>query len=153
MNKKLFSIGIALMLGAGYSFTASSQVKPETLVKERQATMTLQAKYFYGQLRAMARGRIPYDANATARNAILLDALSKMAWDGFAPGTKGVKSAALPAVFTDSAKFKEAQDRFQGEVAKLVAVTKGGDEAAVKAQIDAVNKACDGCHDNFREKQ
>jgi cytochrome c556 len=153
MNKKLFSIALALMLGAGYSLTASSQVKPETLVKQRQAAMTLQSKYFYGQLRAMARGRIPYDANATARNAILLDALSKMPWDGFAPSTKDVKSYALPAVFTDTAKFKAAQDQLQNEVAKLVAVTKSGDESAVKAQIGAIDKACDSCHESFREKQ
>jgi cytochrome c556 len=55
--------------------------------------------------------------------------------------------------FTDTAKFKQAQDRLQNETTKLVALTKSGDEAAVKAQIGAVNKACDSCHDDFREKR
>ena len=82
-----------------------------------------------------------------------LDALDKMPWDGFNPNTKDVKSRALPAVFTDTAKFKEAQDRLQSEVAKLVAVSKNGDEAAVKLQLGATGKACDGCHENFRERQ
>ena len=76
-----------------------------------------------------------------------------MPWDGFAPSTKDVKSGALPAVFSDTAKFKEAQDRYQRETTKLVSVIKNGDEAAVKAQIGAVSKACDGCHESFREKQ
>lgn len=76
-----------------------------------------------------------------------------MAWDGFAPSTKDVKSGVLPAVYTETAKFKEAQDRLQSEVAKLVAVSKSGDETAVKAQIGAVDKACGGCHETFREKQ
>ena len=121
MNGRLFSIGLALMLGAGYSLTALSQVKPATLVKQRQAAMTLQSKYLWGQLRPMAQGKIPYDANVVARNTTYLDALTKMAWDGFAP--------------------------------KLVAVSKSGDEAAVKAQILAVDKACGSCHESFREKQ
>jgi cytochrome c556 len=152
MNSRLFSIGLALVLGAGYSLSAFSQVKPETLVKQRQAAMTLQGKYF-GPLGGMAQGKVPYDANTVARNASYLEVLSKMPWDGFAPTTKDVKSAALPVVFTDTAKFKEAQDRLQSEIAKLVSTSKGGDEAAVKAQLAATGKACGGCHETFREKQ
>ena len=152
MNR-LFPVGLAVLLGAGYPLTAFSQAKPETLVKQRQAVMILQGKYFYGQLRPMSRGKMPYDANVAARDAVLLDALSKMPWDGFTPATKDVKSGALPAVYTDTAKFKDAQDRLQSEVSKLVAVTKSSDEAAVKAQIEAIDKACNGCHDTFREKQ
>ena len=153
MNKRLFSIGLALMLGAGYSLTAFSQAKPETLVKQRQAAMTLQGKYFYPRLRPMAQGKIPYDANVVARDAGFLEALSRMPWDGFTPGTKDVKSAALPAIYTETTKFKEGSDRLQAETAKLVALTKSGDEAAVKAQVLAIDKACNSCHDTFREKQ
>ena len=151
MNQKLFAIGLALTLCAGYSLTAFSQAKPETLVKQRQAAMTLQGKYF-GPLAGMAQGKVPYDAAVVARNAAYLEALTKMPWDGFHPNTKDVKTGALPVVYTDTAKFKEAQDRLQSEAAKLSAVAKGGDEAAVKAQIGAVGKACAGCHDSFREK-
>ncbi len=153
MNQRIFSIGLALTLGAGYSLTAFAQAKPETLVKQRQSAMVLQGKYFYGQLRPMAQGKMPYDASIATRNAGYLDALSKMPWDGFAPSTKDVKSAALPAVFTDTAKYKEAQDRMQGEIAKLVSVAKSGGEADVKAQILAVDKACGSCHESFREKR
>ena len=152
MNGKLFSAGLALVLGAGYSLTAFSQVRPETLVNQRQAVMILHGKYWYRQLRPTGQGKIPYDANLVARNVGFLDALSQMPWDGFDPRTRDVKSAALPAIWAEPAKFKDAQDRFRSEVGKLVAATKGGDEAAVKAQILAVNKACDGCHESFREK-
>ena len=153
MNKKYFSIGLALVLGAGYSLSAFSQAKPETLVKQRQAVMILHGKYFYGHLRPIAQGKMPYDANRAAPAAGFLEALSRMPWDSFTPSTKDVKSAALPEIFSDAAKFKEAQDRLQSEVAKLVAVSKSGDEAAVKAQLGATGKTCGGCHENFREKQ
>lgn len=151
--KKIISSSILVAIVLALPPIAQAQVKPETLVKQRQAAMILQSKYFYGQLRAMAQGRIPYDATAAARAAGFLDALSRMPWDGFAPSTKNLKSDTLPAAFTDAAKFKEAQDRLQLETAKLAALTKSGDEAAVKAQIGAVNKACDSCHDDFREKR
>ncbi|MBI1966114.1 MAG: cytochrome c [Betaproteobacteria bacterium] len=153
MNQKLFSAGLALLLGAGHGVTAFAQAKPEVLVKQRQAALTLQGKYFFGQLRPMAQGKTPYDANVVARNAVFLDALTQMPWDGFAPSTRDVKSGALPAVYTDTAKFKENQDRLRNEITRLVAVSKSGDEDAVKAQILAVNKVCLGCHETFREKQ
>ena len=153
MMKQLLTAGFALILGAGYTLTAYAQAKPETLVKQRQAVMTLQGKYFYPKLRPMAQGKIPYDANVAAHDAELLLALTKMPWDGFLPGTKDLKTGALPAIYTDTAKFKESADRLQSETAKLVELTKKGDEAAVKAQILAVDKACGVCHESFREKQ
>jgi cytochrome c556 len=151
MNKMLISAGVALALGAGYSLTAFSQVKPEVLVKQRQSAMTLQGKYF-GPMAAMAQDKAPFKADVVAYNTSLLDALSRMPWDGFDPSTKDVKSAALPAVYTDTAKFKAAQDNYHGAVDKLVAASKGSDAAATKAAIGAVGKTCGGCHDNFRQK-
>ena len=154
MKGKLLIAGLALALGAGsgLALNAFAQVKPETLVKQRQAAMSLQGKYWYRHLRPTGQGKIPYDAATVAQNAAFIDALSQMPWDGFAASTKDVKSGALPAVFSDTAKFKEAQDHYRSEVVKLVAVTKGGDETSVKLQILAVNKACDGCHESFRSR-
>ena len=152
MKKQFLTAGLALVLGAGYSLTACAQAKPETLVKQRQAAMTLQGKY-WAPLGAMAQGKLPYDGAVVARNAGYLDALAHMPWDGFNPSTKDLKSGALPAVYAEPAKFKEAADRLQSEVSKLVTVSKSGDEAAVKTQLGAVGKACGGCHESFREKQ
>jgi cytochrome c556 len=151
MNRKLLA-GILAVLGSLVALQASAQVKPETLVKQRQAAMTLQGKYF-GPMAGMAQGRVPYDANAVQRNGAYLETLSHMPWDGFQESTKGVKSAALPAIWEKPGEFKQAADRLQNEAAKLVQVSKGGDEAAVKAQIGAVGKSCGGCHESFREKQ
>lgn len=149
MHNKLLSIGLALALGAGYALPAFSQAKPETLVKQRQAAMTLQLKYF-GPLSRVAKGQAPYDKEMVARNAAYLAVLDKMAWDGFNPSTKDVKSRALPEVFSDTAKFKKAVEDFQREVGKLETLSKSGDEAAIKAQIQVVDKSCGSCHDDFR---
>ncbi|MCC6609652.1 MAG: cytochrome c [Burkholderiales bacterium] len=151
MHRKLLSTGLALALCAGFAASAFAQVKPEILVKQRQAKMILQGKYF-GPLAAMAQGKIPYNAEVVARNTRYLAALDEMAWDGFDPSTKGVKSASLPAVYAEPEKFKKAQQQFEGAIAQLVAAAKGGDEAKTKAAIGDAGKACGGCHEHFREK-
>ncbi len=95
MKRKVLYTSLAVALGAGYALTAFSQVKPDVLVKQRQAVMTLQGKYF-GPLVGMVKGA-PYNAEVVARNAAYLEVLGQMPWDGFAESTKGEKSRALPA--------------------------------------------------------
>src|ERR1700704_2040403 len=152
MKRKLLAAIVVASFGAAWVVDAMAQAKPEVLVKQRQAAMTLQGKYF-GPLAGMAQGKLPYNASVVQRNAGFLQDLSQMPWDGFDPSTKGEKSAALPAIWEKPAEFKQAAERLENESAKLAAVSKSGDEAAVKAQIGAVGKACGGCHENFREKR
>jgi cytochrome c556 len=152
MNRKLAAATLVASVAAVFTLDAVAQAKPEVLVKQRQAAMTLQGKYF-GPLAGMAQGKVPYNQSVVQRNAGFLQVLSQMPWDGFDPSTKGEKSAALPAIWEKPGEFKQAAERLENETAKLAAVSKSGDEAAVKAQIGAVGKACGGCHDNFREKR
>ncbi len=152
MKKMVLVSVVTMAVFAGLAVTAFSQMKPEVLVKQRQAAMTLQGKYF-GPLVAMAKGEAPFNAETVARNAGYLEVLAKMPWDGFDAATAKEKSASLPAVFSDTAKFKAATDETQAAVAKLVAASKGKDEAATKGAIGALGKTCGGCHDNFREKK
>ena len=151
MKRSATAVVVALGLGvaAGAVF---AQAKPEQLVTQRQAVMTLQGKYF-GPMAAMAQGKAPYNADVIKRNSAYLDNLSRMAWDGFDAGTKDTKSAALPAIYEQTDKFKEAASRLENEAHKLYQVAQSGDEAAVKTQIGAVGKACGGCHNDFRQKQ
>jgi cytochrome c556 len=153
MRRRLLSVCIVAALSGGYVAAAFAQAKPETLVKQRKAAMTLQGKYFYGSLNPMAQGKIPYDASVAARNAGYLEVLTKLPWDGFAESTKDQKdTGALPAIWTEPAKFKQAQDQLHTAVAALVAATKGGSEAAVKAAIGDLRKACGSCHDTFTKQ-
>lgn len=150
MKKILLVAGVAMAVAGG---AAIAQVKPEILVKQRQAVMTLQGKY-WGPIAGMASGKVsPYNADVVARNATYLENLAQMAWDGFDPSTRDVKSAALPAVYNDAAGFQRAVDRLQAETAKLGVVARARDEAGVKAQFGAVGKSCGGCHESFRVKQ
>lgn len=151
MNKKLISacMAVAFGAGAGYATTVLAQAKPEQLVKQRQSAMTLVSKYF-GPLGAMAKGKAPYNAEVAARNAGFLVALSQMPWDGFHASTKGEKSRALPAIYENEAKFKEAAERMQNAMTKLAAAAR--DEAAFKGAVGEAAKSCGACHNDFRAK-
>ncbi|MBM3344161.1 MAG: cytochrome c [Betaproteobacteria bacterium] len=151
MKRKLLLCGVAMVLGLGYGAAAFAQAKPDVQVKQRQAAMTLIGKY-WGPIGGMATGKIPYNAATVTRNAGYLEVLSVMPWDGFTDATKDEKSRALPAVFSDNAKFRESADTFQKAAANLAKVSRGGDEGAVKSALAEVGKTCGGCHDNFRSK-
>lgn len=146
----LASIGVTAALFAGVSFEALAQAKPDVLVKQRQAAMTLQAKYL-GPIGAMLKGAAPYNADVVAVNATYLENLSRMPWDGFVAATQGEKSKTKPAAYTDP-KFKAAAEALEAAAVKLGAAARAKDEAGVRASFGAVAKACGSCHDDFREK-
>lgn len=151
MNKNFLAAGVALVMGAGVATEALAQAKPDVLVKQRQAAMTLIGKY-WGPVAGMASGKVPYNADVVARNATYLENLSQMPWDGFHDSTKGEKSRALPETWTQKAKFDEIAERMQAEIAKLGVAARARNEAGVKQQFGAVGKTCGACHDGFRTK-
>jgi cytochrome c556 len=152
MKKRIWVAGVAMAVAAGAATTALAQVKPEVLVKQRQAAMTLQGKYL-GPIGAMLKGAAPYNADIVAVNATFLENLARMPWDGFQASTADVKSATKPEVYKDAAKFKAAADALEAATAKLGAAARAKDEAGVRASFGAVAKACGSCHDDFRVKQ
>ena len=150
MKKSLLLAGVALAVASAAVF---AQVKPDVLVKQRQAVMTLQGKY-WGPIAGMASGKVsPYNADVVSRNATYLENLAQMPWDGFHASTQGEKSRALPEVWSQNAKFTELADRLQAETGKLAQAVRARDEAGVKAQFGAVGKVCGACHEGFRAKQ
>ena len=152
MKKTLLAAGVAIALGS-VAGMAVAQMKPDTMVKQRQSAMTLIAKY-WGPIAGMASGKVsPYNADVVSRNATYLENLAQMPWDGFHDSTKDVKSAALPAVWSDRAKFDDLAQRLQAETAKLGEVARARNEAGVKQQFAAVGKVCGACHEGFRQKQ
>lgn len=148
---KLVAPAAALVLGATLSLNAAAQAKPEDLVKQRKAALTMVAKYF-APIGAMVQGKAPYDAKIVARNAGYLETLSAMPWDGFDASTESFKDTrAKPELYKEKAKFDQMATDLQGALAKLNTAAKGADQNAVKAAFGDVGKACKSCHDAYRK--
>ena len=125
--------------------------KNEDAIKYRKAAFSLTAAHF-GRIGAMAQGKAPFDAKAAAENAELVATLSHLPWAAFVEGSDLGETKAKAEVWKQSAKFKEAADKFQQEAAKLASAAKSGKEADVKTAFTATAGTCKGCHDDFRSK-
>jgi len=124
--------------------------KPDDAIKYRKASFNVMATHF-GRLGAMANGRLPYDAKAAADNAELVITMSKLPWAAFGEGTDKGETRAKPEIWKESAKYKEAADKMQAEMAKLNVAAKAGNVEALKAAFGPAAASCKTCHDNFRK--
>ncbi len=124
--------------------------KPEDAIKYRKAGFTLMAAHF-GRLGAMAQGRVPFDAKAAAENADVLATVAKLPWAAFGEGTDKGETRAKPEIWKEAAKFKEAADKNQAEIAKVVAAAKTGNLDNLKTAFGSAAPTCKACHDNFRK--
>jgi cytochrome c556 len=139
------------VVAMGVASGVLAQVKPEDQIRYRQSVMNVMGRSF-GALNAMAKGEAPYNKDAAARNAAIVEMMSGLPAPAFGPGTdKGAPTKADMKIWSEGEKFKTAYEKMVGEVKKLPAAA--GDEATLKAQVGEVGKACKGCHDDFRLKE
>ena len=123
--------------------------KPEDAYKYRSAVMTLQNTHL-GRINSQLRAPSP-NLQSIAETAVLLDTFNRLFDTAFPEGSEMEgKSRAKPEVWKNQAKFKEYADRLNGEVAKLVTASKGGDLNATRSAFQATAGACKACHDDFR---
>lgn len=149
MKKILTTIG--LLAAVACALPAHAQfAKPEDAIKYRKSSLTVMATHF-GRLGAMAQGRVPFDAKAAADNADVLATVAKLPWAAFGEGTDKGDTRAKPEIWKEAAKFKEAADKSQTEIAKVVAAAKTGNLESLKAAFGPAAQSCKACHDNFRK--
>jgi cytochrome c556 len=149
MKRQWVTVAAIAGLCAGVAAQVLAQPNPNQLINNRKGAMNLQGKYL-SPILAMAQGRASYDAKIVQRNADYLAVLTQLPWDDFQPHSLGLKNTrAKEDIAKDEAKFKAGVEQLQGEVQKLQAAARKGDENAVKAAAPAVAKVCNNCHENF----
>ena len=121
--------------------------KPEEAIQYRQSAFVL-IKNHFGSLGAMANGRAPFDATVAKENGAVLETLAALPWQAFGPGTEGGKAKA--DVWKEKAQFDTHAGNFVTAASKLVAATKTGDIAQIKATFGPAAQTCKACHDDFR---
>lgn len=85
-------------------------------------------------------------AAVKTQGQVLVDSAAKIK-AAFAPGTDQNDPGALPAVWTDSAGFAAAADKFGADAQKVLAATDG---PSLQTALAAVNADCGGCHRSYR---
>lgn len=143
----LASTAVIIAAGSGTAFAQFK--KPEDAIKYRQSAYTVMANSF-SKIGAVVKGEAPYNKEDVAKNAAVVATLSTLPWQAFGPGTEG--GNALPAIWSDNAKFKAASEKMQLAVANLNTVAQTGDLENIKKAFGAAGQTCKGCHDDFKKK-
>lgn len=138
------TVAVPLLAAAQFS-------RPDDAVRYRQGGLNVMGVHF-GQLGAMAQGKLPWDPKAVSENVRVIETVHTLPFSTFGPEMAKAKSKARPEIWTDHAKFEGARDRMFAAVDDLVAANKAGDEATIKKAIGATGAACKNCHDDFRNR-
>ena len=147
---KFMLIATALLLAG-----CSDKIKdshPQQLVSKRQAIFKQLTKALE-PLGLVARERKDYNKGEFQSGALTLQELSGQPWVFFAADGNYPPTRAKPAVWQSPAEFKEAQNSYLATVEQLVKVSGSADMAAIRSAVNAVEKSCKSCHDQFRNER
>ena len=152
--KKLLSLFVGLALFAGLAVEASADEALKRAVKARKASMQLQA-FNIGQLGAMAKGDMAFDAKVAQAAADNLVAIANMNGAAMWPQGSGADNPALkgmtrakPEIWSTYPKIVEASKAFKVAAEQMAA--NAGTLDGVRASIRALGGSCGGCHKPFR---
>ena len=145
------------ILAVGISSSAFAQLKPEEMIKFRQAGYSFMG-WNMGKIKGQVEGPADKFDKAAVLNASL--GIKGVANSGmgalFGPGTDkevaGRKTRVKPEFFDPANKDElgKIARNFNEQANKLADVAAGGDQGAIKAQFGELGKACKACHDKFR---
>ena len=107
----------------------------------------------FGRMAAMVEENVPYNQEVFAKNAMLVQTLSRFPWEAsIVPGTDSRDITLNSEVFMKPAEFKEVAQNFETQTAKLASVAQSGYFTGIKAHFGQVCKSCKACHTHFRSK-
>lgn len=143
---------LPLLASAVLLSACSDRVKdthPQQLVSKRQALF----KQFTKTLEPMglvARERQDYVKADFLASAVALQELSSQPWAYFTADGNYPPTRAKPEVWSQAAEFKKAQDTYLAAIDTLVQRAGSADLPAIRTSVEAVQKSCKSCHDQFR---
>lgn len=156
MQKIILTCLFAALFAFSFQALAADDDPNLHLIKARQGEMEVRA-FSAAPLFAMAKGKMPYDAELAGKLANNLKVLTQLDMGGaWAPGTgkdkyEG-KTHALPEIWSTYPKIAEAGKAYKMAVDELAAVA-GTDLEGLRSKIGDLGKSCKGCHDDYREKE
>ena len=148
LKKVLATIALAT---CAFNVSANSAFKePSDAIEYRQAAFSMISVQI-GDMGAMLKGKVPFDAEQFKMRANNAAALSKMPWEAFYEGTDKGDTAALAAVWAENATFVEKANAFAANADKLALAAQSGDKAVIGKAFGAWAKGCKDCHKQFKD--
>ena len=146
----LVAAGAGLVFGSTIAVAAASS--PGESIEQRQTNYKRM-----GTALKMLKDELASDTPSARKiqaAAKLLDATAKLQPYLFPAGSgpsSGIKTDALPNIWTERADFDAAMKNLIAQSSKLVTVADGGSKADITAQYRETGKTCGACHRQFRK--
>lgn len=116
----------------------------------RQASFQL-IRHNMGDIQAMIRGTVPFDAERAQRRAEALALLSQLPWETFTvAGTKEAGGKVKPAIWDNLADVQERGEQMAADAAALLAAAKTAEQAELRRAFADFARNCKACHDKYR---
>lgn len=146
---KLALTGITAMAIAG---AVIAQQNSNPAIGARKSLMQLRG-FNLGQLGAMAKGDVPYDAaaaTAAANNLVAIEQIDQSAmWPAGTDNSVDPNTRALPAIWTNFPDVMEKANAVTSAVTAMQAAA-GTDLASLQTAMGPVGAACTACHKAYR---
>jgi cytochrome c556 len=106
---------------------------------------------------AMAKGKIPYDAEVASERAAKIQVLAgydiaSLFLDGTSKPERPGKTRAEPSVWDEPLKFEQGLEDLRAAMANVVTQVGAGEEEMIAAATE-LGQTCGGCHKQFRAKE
>lgn len=152
---KLFPLVLSLLASTvllGACSDSAKDTHPEQWLTKRTTIFKKMTKTLE-PLGLVARGHKDHVKSEFVEGAAALKALSTQPWANFPVDGNYPPTRAKPEVWSKPAEFKQAQDNYLATVDKLVEVSGSGDMTAIGTAVNAVEKSCKSCHEQFRNER
>ncbi|WP_250314047.1 cytochrome c [Neisseria sp. Marseille-Q6792] len=143
----LAAAAITLLLSACGNGGAPAQPKGE--ISENRTAAFKSMMPDFSRMGKMVKGEEPYDVEKFKQAAAAFAESSKKPFTLFDSDPQG-NGRALPAVWSDGAKFEAEKTKFAAAVEKLNAAAQTGKLDEIKAAYGETGASCKSCHDSFR---
>lgn len=153
MSLKSISSAAVVALAAASIAAVAVAATPAETIKERQANYKKMGKAMKAMLdenKKPAPDLAVYKASAAT-----IDELAPKVPSWFPAGTgpeAGVKTEALPVIWTKGDDFKKAAANFATQAHAFKVAADGGKVEEIKAAFPKLGGACKACHDQFKAK-
>ena len=143
----LVSVAVAALCGAAYAQRPGAAA----IIQARQGNYKQMAAALKG-ISDQLRSGSPDLAQIRPRAALLADrSVQVLRWFPHGTGAEaGVRTRARPDIWSNHQSFVQAGAAFVVAARNLNGAAQAGDMARIRAALPAVQRACGGCHDNFR---
>lgn len=151
MHRLIIHGCLTIVLAVAAPSLAGAATLPEDAIKYRRAVMNAMASHI-AAISMIFAGKVEHQQHLAAHAEAL--AASGGTLDKLFPAGSGTgKTEALPAIWQEPEKFRQALEAGRSSTAQLRDAVASGDKAAIGRGLKAVGDGCKGCHDKYRKEE